>query len=126
MKNPGFCWDGDMYPNRKRGLKANIEALQLHSAPLRILLELAPSGYCSHLCLRLTPEVLHRRHTIWPAADHNTSNTATDQFRIMMKDIAELRKSQLKTGGPLLPQELLVFSVSFCTPIDWWLAGDQK
>ena len=101
IKDPGFEWDGSDYAKACRSLAPDSGGLVLYMEPLKVLLKLAPTGFPTHASLRQVFEKLHNKYRIlgqitpkqeWPAiAD------ATDKWRVMCKDIYELKK---KTAPP--------------------------
>ena len=68
LKDAGFAWSGDDYPHRKRGLKPALGPLARHGPALTIMLDYAPSGFPAHSCLRMSLDILHRRHGVFPSA----------------------------------------------------------
>ena len=112
LRSPGdFSWDGDTYPNTKRGLKPDAEALAGHAKPLEKMLSLAPTGYPSHSNLRTALLILQRKFQILSDATQGALDRCTDQWKIMMKDVAVLAKAGVEVP-PLLQSSVDIVTLA--------------
>ena len=103
VKDPGFKWDGSSYSNLSRNSQPNQAGLCVYKGPLQELLSKAPTGLPSHPALRETFLKLHDKHTVFDVSDRFVFKAATessDAWRIMTKDIYDLKKD----GVSVLPE----------------------
>ena len=95
LRNCGYSWSGEDYPNSKRGLAPDEAALFRHMSALVPLAELAPSGFPSFGTLRATFEMLHRQHGVMGQVQDvvRAAGEASDRWRIRTQDCDELRNT---------------------------------
>jgi hypothetical protein len=89
LRHPGFVWDGSGYGST-RTQSLDEDTMEKYEAPLKILLELAPSGFPAHKCLVDAFEKLHDRHGILVCDSRYVNRTATlaaENWRVMTKHI---------------------------------------
>ena len=103
LRHPGFVWDGSGYGST-RTQALDEDTMEKYEAPLRILLELAPSGFPAHKCLVDAFEKLHDRHGILVCDSRFANRTATlasENWRVMTKHIynAAMVEKVLKKGS---------------------------
>ena len=120
----GFQWDGSDYDNIKRNLSIDQAGLCNHGKALGPLLDLAPSGFPSHGCVRATLMELQIRYslfctdkkdvTLWPKL-----NTAADMWRIMCKDVYLLAYKPPRVAGSSSGQ----FGCQYHPPQVWLWQG---
>ena len=103
LKDPGFAWDGSGYMS-SRTQAIDETSMQPYANVLKILLEVAPTGFPAHKCLTECFEELDARHGVL-ACDARfvprAASMATDNFRIMTKHIynAALHGKVLEKGA---------------------------
>ena len=103
LKEPGFAWDGSGYMS-SRTQAIDETSMQPCAKILKILFEVAPTGFPAHKCLTECFEELGARHGVL-ACDARfvprAASMATDTFRIMTKRIynAALHGKVLEKGA---------------------------
>ena len=89
MRDPGFIWDGSGYAASKRH-PLDEETMGAYEAPLKILLELAPTGFPRWKSLVQTFETLHSRHGVLgcdPRFVKRSAVLAAESWRVMTKHL---------------------------------------
>ena len=106
LKDPGFEWDGTLYSKPSRALGSDQGSLMKHAAALKPLLQLAPSGFPSQSSLRLVFYRMEEEHQVFGAnvVLNRVVEEACDLWRIMCRDIYNLKKNQSKIVAPGLQE----------------------
>ena len=108
LRAPGFTWDGSGY-SASRTQALDEPSMAHYATPLKMLLEVAPTGFPAHKCLIEAFEKLHSRHDVLACEgrfSHRAATLASDAWRIMTKHLynAKIDKKVLKNKSL---QELL-------------------
>ena len=106
-RSPGFAWDGSGYGSA-RTQAIDEASMDNYFEALKLLLEVAPTGFPAHKCLLETFELLHARHGILSCDSRfvlRAATLATENWRVMTKHIYNAALSNKKLTGRL--QELV-------------------
>eukprot|EP00959_Pyramimonas_sp_CCMP1952_P160034 3347301-Pyramimonas_sp.AAC.1 len=94
LRDPGFHWDGSSFDSKA----TDYSSLEKYRTPLQGLLELAPSGFPSHVDVRSTFAKLQKRYGIF-SSDNVVNERALDEstaaWRLMAKQIYNLKKNDI-------------------------------
>ena len=100
-RNPGFDWDGSSYTSCGRSLSPDVSSLCSHKEGLAPLIEVAATGFPSHLCLKTSLQQLHQKYNIFreTARLEKLSCDSADRWRIMCRHLYDLAKSGTAAPG---------------------------
>ena len=84
-----------MDPAQRRGCGIHKEELLLHKEALAELVKVSPNGFPAQSRLAYVLQCLHRKHNIFGVHIVDVTllaNTASDKWRIMIKDLVRLAR----------------------------------
>ena len=128
LKDPGFKWDGSTYQKPTRSTSADHEGLFAHRKALEVLLKVAPTGFPSHSDLKATFVKLHKKEQVFEGVRTDdagktlkAATEAADIWRIMCRDLYNLRKLEVKDHKV----QFLVDMIELSTKEDGSTGGDD-
>ena len=102
MKKPGFEWDASDYSKTSRSVTPDVEGLIAYAAPLRCLIEMAPTGFPTQTSLRQVFTKLQADFKIFgslsPKQEFPTIADITDKWKIMCKHVHDMKMKQKASG----------------------------
>ena len=105
MRRPGWSWDGSFYQKPTRSQGADKDGLCAAEPALRVLLSVAPSGFPNQQGVKNVLMELHRQHGILECEPRFVEKVAADSadvWRVMCKDVYDLRKLRCPEPSPKL------------------------
>ena len=109
LRDPGYTWDGALYAKPTRETGPDRVSLSMHKGALKLLLAECPTGFPSQVRLRDVLMELHQRHHILGCADrfvYKCANESADIWRVMCRDLYEMKKKQKKDSAPRENQDV--------------------
>ena len=90
LRASGFSWDGSSYAGANSSKVGDDAGLALHYLALKPLVEVAPTGFPSHISLQITLEKLDQDHCVLktePRFAARAANIAAENWRTMCKHL---------------------------------------
>ena len=104
QRRPGFDWDGSSYMACGRSLALDTASLVAHKDALKMLVEVAPTAFPSHPCLKSVLLGMHRKLKIFGETTkvERVSSEGADRWRIMCRHLYDIKKSGIEALGTYL------------------------